>query len=128
MDREVEPDEYPSAAPAPGARRAQEGGAEEKHGKQCVGECSGHGVQPIFGVQAGVLFGCCRTKAHKLHGATAGIKRDPFPFKRPPRHDRFVRLLGGGLATFDSLGARWWAEPVDHRHRPCKNRNREGNL
>jgi hypothetical protein len=127
VDREVEADEYPSAAPAPGARRADEGGAEEKHGKQCVAECPGHGVQPIFRAQAGVCAAAERMP-HKVRGATAGIKRDPFPFKRPPRHDRFVRLLGGGLATFDSLGTLWWAEPVDHRHRPCKDRKRECNL
>ena len=32
---------------------------------------------------------------HKLRGAAAAIKRDLFPFKRPPRHDSFMRWLGG---------------------------------
>ena len=35
--------------------------------------------------------------AHKLRGAAAAIKIDLFPFKRPPRHDSFMRWLGSGL-------------------------------
>jgi len=31
--------------------------------------------------------------AHKLRGAAAAIKTDLFPFKRPPRHDSFMRML-----------------------------------
>ena len=32
--------------------------------------------------------------AHKLRGAAAAIKREPFFFKRSPRHDSFMRWLG----------------------------------
>jgi hypothetical protein len=30
-----------------------------------------------------------------LRGAAAAIEIDPFSFKRPPRHDSFMRWLGG---------------------------------
>ena len=33
----------------------------------------------------------------KLRGAAAAIKMDLFPFKRPPRHDSFMRWLGGAV-------------------------------
>jgi len=35
--------------------------------------------------------------AHKRRGAAAAIKINPFPFKLPPHHDRFMRKLGSRL-------------------------------
>jgi len=44
--------------------------------------------------------------ALKLRGAAAAIKRNPFPFKRPPRPDSFKRWLDSdGLEARGSSAA-----------------------
>jgi hypothetical protein len=35
----------------------------------------------------------------------AAIKRDPFSFKRPPRHDSFMRWLAGARLILSSNGS-----------------------